>query len=131
MDHQEIEEGNIPDLYLMNKLPTETRLRFEEHIVSCQECQDRLEVTESLRTALKSDLIARPLKVPAERLGGYFRTYARVAAAAVILICIGLAATFIVRLWAEQRESTELRTRLAEANAALQQEKNKSGQLND
>src|SRR5262249_33920651 len=49
----------------------------------------------------------------------------------VILICIGLAATFIVRLWAEQRESTELRTRLAEANAALQQEKNKSGQLND
>src|SRR5262245_6551369 len=133
MDHQEIEEGNIPDLYLMNKLPSETRLRFEEHFVSCPECLNRLEVTESLRTALKSDLIARPFNAaPAERPVTSFRTHAVAFVAALVLLSVGLTAMVTFRMWREQqRQSVELQTRLAEANASLEQEKSKSAELND
>jgi hypothetical protein len=131
MDHREIEERNIPDLYLMNKLSSEARLRFEEHFISCPECLSRLEMTEDLRAALKSELIARPLNTVQLKRRSPFRTYAFALIAAAILISIGLLAALAFRTWSEQqRQSVELRNRLAEAAASLEQERNKSAQLN-
>lgn len=54
MDHQYIEEQNIPDRYLLGKLPAEERARFEEHFIDCRECLDRLETTEDFRGALRA-----------------------------------------------------------------------------
>jgi hypothetical protein len=54
MDHHYIEEQNIPDRYLLGKLPTEERTRFEEHIIDCHECLIRLETTEDFRGALRA-----------------------------------------------------------------------------
>jgi type II secretory pathway pseudopilin PulG len=131
MDHREIEERNIPDLYLMNKLSSEARLRFEEHFISCPECLSRLEMTEDLRAALKSELIARPLNTVQLERRSPFRTYTFALIAAAILIPIGLLAALAFRTWSEQqRQSVELRNRLAEAAASLEQERNKSAQLN-
>jgi hypothetical protein len=132
MDHREIEDRNIPDLYLMNKLSSETKLRFEEHFISCPECLSRLEMTEELRTALKSEIIERPFNtVQPKRRSPSFRKYAFALTAAAILISIGVAAALGFRSWSEQqRESVELRNRLAEAAASLEQERNKSAQLN-
>jgi hypothetical protein len=127
MDHREIEDRNIPDLYLMNKLSSETKLRFEEHFISCPECLSRLEMTEELRTALKSEIIERPFNtVQPKRRSPSFRKYAFALTAAAILISIGVAAALGFRSWSEQqRESVELRNRLAEAAASLEQEKQK------
>jgi hypothetical protein len=54
MDHHYIEEQNIPDRYLLGKLPAEERSRFEEHFLDCRECLDRLETTEDFRGALRT-----------------------------------------------------------------------------
>jgi hypothetical protein len=54
MEHQYIEEQNIPDRYLMGKLPDEERARFEEHFIDCRECLARLETTEGFRGALRA-----------------------------------------------------------------------------
>lgn len=54
MDHHYIEEQNIPDRYLLGKLPAEERARFEEHFLDCRECLDRLETTEDFRGALRT-----------------------------------------------------------------------------
>jgi hypothetical protein len=131
MDHREIEDRNIPDLYLMNKLSNEARLQFEEHFISCPECLSRLEMTEGLRTALKNELIARPLTTIHSPGRSPFRTYGFALAAAAILISLGLLAALAFRTWSEeQRQSAELKNRLAVATASLEQERNKSAQLN-
>jgi len=54
MDHRYIEEHNIVDRYLMGKLPAEDRARFEEHFIDCEDCLDRLELTEDFRHALQT-----------------------------------------------------------------------------
>jgi hypothetical protein len=54
MDHHYIEEQNIPDRYLLGKLPSEERARFEEHFIGCRECLVRLETTEDFRGALRA-----------------------------------------------------------------------------
>jgi hypothetical protein len=131
MDHREIEERNIPDLYLMNKLSSEARLRFEEHFISCPECLSRLEMTEGLRAALKNELIARPLTTVHSGGRSPFRTYGFALTAAAILISLGLLSALAFRTWSEERrQSAELRNRLAAATASLELERNKSAQLN-
>ncbi len=54
MDHNYIEEQNIPDRYLLGKLPPEERARFEDHFIDCPECLDRLETAEDFRGALRT-----------------------------------------------------------------------------
>ena len=53
MNHIDIEEQHVIDLYLMGKLPAEEAARFEEHYLSCPECLDRLEQAESLQRGFK------------------------------------------------------------------------------
>jgi hypothetical protein len=53
MNHTEIEERQIAELYLMGKLPPGEASTFEEHYLSCQECLDRLELAESMERGFK------------------------------------------------------------------------------
>jgi hypothetical protein len=53
MDHESLEENQLPDRYLMGKLSAEERLRFEEHYLDCAICLDQLESLEGLRTGLR------------------------------------------------------------------------------
>lgn len=53
MNHIEIEERQIAELYVMGKLPPEEAAGFEEHYLHCQECLDRLELAESMDRGFK------------------------------------------------------------------------------
>ncbi len=107
MDHHYIEEKNIPDRYLLGKLPAEERARFEEHFIDCRECLDRMETTEDFRGALRTvaaedvtrgyaqaGLVARIMRIA--RLS-------RVQRAALLLGAILLLAALPIALWIKQR----------------------------
>ena len=47
MNHIEIEERQIPELYLRGKLSPDEAAAFEEHYLHCQECLDRLELADT------------------------------------------------------------------------------------
>ena len=53
MDHTYVEEHQIADRYVMGTLPPEEAERFENHYLSCPECLDRLELTESVQRGFK------------------------------------------------------------------------------
>ena len=53
MDHHEIEEHSIAVRYLLDLLPVEERIRFEEHYLDCEACLDRLDVVEDCCQALQ------------------------------------------------------------------------------
>jgi hypothetical protein len=53
MDHTYVEEHQIADRYVMGTLPAEEAERFENHYLSCPECLDRLELTESVQRGFK------------------------------------------------------------------------------
>jgi len=134
MDHREIEESNIPDLYLMNKLPIEMKLRFEEHFVSCPQCLNRLEETEQFRAALKNELMPRPLfETSSQQSRALFRKYVYAFAGLAILISLGLGLAW--RAWSQQRRESavlmELRNRLAAESTSLEQEKSRNAELSN
>src|SRR5690242_4125541 len=43
MDHEQIDQLNLVDRYVMGKLPDDERDRFEEHFVACPQCTERLQ----------------------------------------------------------------------------------------
>lgn len=53
MDHTYVEENQIADRYVMGALPADEAERFENHYLSCPECLDRLELTESVQRGFK------------------------------------------------------------------------------
>jgi len=42
MEHAYIEEHAVAERYICNTLPEKERAEFEQHLVDCQECMDRL-----------------------------------------------------------------------------------------
>jgi Putative zinc-finger len=53
MEHSYIEEHNIAERYLLDKLSAQERMRFEEHLKNCAQCVNLLEVIDGLRTGLR------------------------------------------------------------------------------
>jgi anti-sigma factor RsiW len=53
MDHAYIEEHQIADRYVSGTLPEEEAERFENHYLSCPECLDRLDLTESVQRGFR------------------------------------------------------------------------------
>lgn len=54
MDHPRIEEGNIPQLYVAGQLPAEEEALFEEHLIDCRECRERVAWAEDLRGSFQA-----------------------------------------------------------------------------
>jgi hypothetical protein len=53
MEHSYIEENNVADRYLLGKLSSQERMRFEEHCENCLECLNILETISGLRRGLR------------------------------------------------------------------------------
>src|SRR5215813_2576134 len=53
MEHSYIEEHNIAERYLLDKLSAQERMRFEEHLKNCVQCVNLLEVIGGLRMGLR------------------------------------------------------------------------------
>jgi hypothetical protein len=54
MDHQLIEDTSLPERYLTGRLDGRERALFEEHLVDCQFCLERIEASEALATGLRA-----------------------------------------------------------------------------
>src|SRR5882724_95756 len=54
MKHSQTQEGNIADRYVMGALSEEEQSSFEEHLIDCRECLDRVETAERFRRGLKA-----------------------------------------------------------------------------
>ncbi len=53
MDHKYIDELDLVDRYLMDRLAAEETAPFEEHFVDCLQCVDRLKTTKALMEGLR------------------------------------------------------------------------------
>lgn len=54
MDHQRIEEQNVVALYVAGQLPPEDEERFEEHLLECAECRERVTWAEDLQGSFRA-----------------------------------------------------------------------------
>jgi len=54
MEHSYVEEHNIAERYLLGKLSSEERMRFEEHFADCMQCCNDLETSDDFRTGLRT-----------------------------------------------------------------------------
>jgi hypothetical protein len=119
MDHHYIEDHGIADRYLLGKLPAEERVRFEEHFVDCHECLERLEMTESFRSALQTVAAEDAARASAYAKVGLLAWVARlsrgrraVLLASAILLLLTLPAALLIR------ERTAGHEELAQAKTA-------------
>ena len=123
MNHIEIEERQIPELYLRGKLSPDEAAAFEEHYLHCQECLDRLELAESMDRGFKraagQDAATRQLAILAwlSRLGRSRQLATLAMAVLVIAIVPGLLGL---------REVRERDRELSAVRSALEQERTRS-----
>lgn len=127
MNHAEIEELEIADRYLRGKLPPEDAARFEEHYLYCQECLDRLELGESMERGFKRAAGQDAARVAASRQVALLAWLARLgrsprmAALAMAVLVVAVVPGLI-----GLREVRERDQALADARAALEQERQRS-----
>jgi hypothetical protein len=122
MDHQYIEDHDILDGYLKEKLSAAERTRFEEHFVDCAECLGRLEMTEDFRGGLRTVAAERAATATASaRLGlrawliGPGRGRQGALLAAAMLLLIALPSALLVIATGQARREVD-RARLAAAD---------------
>ncbi len=114
MDHQRIEEGNITELYVAGQLPAEEEALFEEHLIECRECRERVAWAEDLRGSFQA-MAAEDHTRAAVGIGLFawlarHQRAARLGLAALLLLALVLPAWLLV-------EQGELRRELALARA--------------
>jgi len=123
MNHEEIEEQNITERYLLHQLSAAQSALFEEHFVDCPVCLDRLEDAERFRSALKplANELAQPAAMPGRRT-----VWPRAAMALAAVLLAGLFVARDVNLRSELEASRASATAWRER---FQDEKNKRSQF--
>jgi Putative zinc-finger len=54
MDHRLVEEQNMAESYVMGQLPPAEEARFEEHLLECRECRERVAWADDLRDSVRA-----------------------------------------------------------------------------
>ncbi len=67
MEHELIEDTTLPERYITGRLDGPERALFEEHLVDCPICLERLEASEGFAAGLKAVSAPVALPVPAPR----------------------------------------------------------------
>ncbi len=120
MNHHEIEEGQVIDLYLMGRLTSDRAEEFEQHYLHCNECLERIQTAEKFQRGLK-----RAVAQDAARtiFGGHLGLLARLAKSRRAGWMVAMAITLAVGTLAyrEYRESNRLSGELEETKLALAQ----------
>ncbi len=113
MDHDWIEEHSVAESYVLGRLPPAEAVRFEEHLLACPGCRERVTWAEELRGSLQSMAAEDRRRVARLGLLAWLarrgRT-ARMGFAAALLLAAALPAALLV-------EEVRLRHQLAEAHA--------------
>lgn len=120
MNHTEIEDGQIAERYLMGKLAPEEAARFEEHYLSCQECLDRLELSESMERGFKRAAGQDAARLAATRQLSVLAWLTRRRLAVLAMAVLGIA---VLPGLLGLREVRERERELAEVRSALERER--------
>src|SRR5277367_4834015 len=125
MDHQVIEDTTLPERYVTGRLDGPERARFEEHLVDCPICLERIEASEGLAAGLKAISASVGLATSASRpprRWAHRSSWLLAAACAAGLFAVVLSSARVGRLThelvMEQSAGAEAR---AERNVAQQQ----------
>jgi hypothetical protein len=115
MEHSYIEEHNIAERYLLDKLSAQERMRFEEHIKNCVQCVNLLEVIGGLRMGLKIVATQEISRRRAHVGAGLLAWVARLSRArqAVLLAGVILLIAAPILEWSRARRELVLATRAA------------------
>ncbi len=114
MDHSYVEEHQIVDRYLMDQLPAEEKVGFEDHYLHCQGCLDQLELAEKFQRGFKRATAREVTRAAVSRQLGvltwlsHWHRASRLAWSAALLSVAVLPAGFLYR-------------DLGRANSALEQ----------
>ena len=117
MDHQRIEEGNVAELYVAGRLSAEEEALFEEHLIECGECRDRVAWAEDLRGSFRA--LAAEDRARATVGIGLFAWLARheraaqIGLAALLLFALVLPAWLLIEQGRLRRELALARTEAA------------------
>ena len=115
MDHQRIEEENVAELYAAGQLSSEEEARFEEHLIECRECRERVARAEDLRGSFQAmaaeDRIRAALGIGLFAWLARHERAARLGLAALLLLALFLPAWLLA-------EQGRLRRELVQARAA-------------
>jgi HAMP domain-containing protein len=112
MDHRLIEEQNIAALYVAGQLPPEDEERFEEHLLECRECRERVAWAEDFKGSFQAMAVEDGTRAAGVGLLAWLARRSRwLGAAALVLLAVALPAWLLV-------ERGRLRRELAVARAA-------------
>jgi hypothetical protein len=136
MDHRYIEEQNIADRYLLDKLSAEERARFEEHFIGCDQCLTRLEVTDEFRRALQRVAAEDAARASRAAPPGFYGRVAqldrgwRAAVLAGVLVLIALPGALLMReIHHLRHDLDQAKTSSAGWQHQLEQERQTAGAL--
>lgn len=107
MEHSYIEEHNIAERYLLDKLSAQERTRFEKHLKNCVRCVDMLEVIGGLRMGLQivaAEEICQPRAHVEAGLLAWIASLSRAKQAGLLASVILLIAAPILEWGRERRE---------------------------
>jgi hypothetical protein len=113
MDHQRIEEENVAELYVAGQLRAEEVALFEEHLIECRECRERVARAEDLRGSFQALAAEDRTRVVGIGLLAWLARHERSAQlglAALLLLALVLPAWLLI-------EQGRLRKELAQARA--------------
>jgi Putative zinc-finger len=119
MDHTRINDDQVPERYVLGRLPDEDRYRFEEHLVGCEGCIAAVEAAEGLRDGLKDASVrdgaaAGAAPPPVVRQGPWpARPLVTLLAAACVPVAV-LSALFFAQAGQARREAEGARQALAQ-----------------
>lgn len=112
MDHRLIEEQNVAALYVAGQLPAEDEEQFEEHLLECRECRERVAWVEDLKGSFQAMAAEDGTRAASVGLLAWLARRSRwLGAAALFLLAVALPAWLLV-------ERGRLRRELAVARAA-------------
>jgi hypothetical protein len=125
MDHREIEERGLVELYLAGRLDAADEERFEEHYLSCAECLEQLELSQAFRDGLRHAAAEDALRAATAQRLGLAARFARAVrspragallAAAAVVLAVALGLT-LARLGSLGERNADLASQLADARA--------------
>lgn len=118
MDHQQIENEGIAELYATGRLPPEDEEEFEIHLLKCRECRERVAAADDLRASVRTIAAEDAARATLEAgvLAGLFR---RSRAARLGLLTVALLALALLPAWL-LLDRSRLERELAEAREAAE-----------
>lgn len=105
MDHRLIEEQNVAALYVAGQLPPEDEERFEEHLLECRECRERVAWAEDLEGSFQAMAAEDGARAAGAGLLAWLARRSRwLGVAALFLLAAALPAWLLVERGRLQRE---------------------------